>query len=85
LTWDALDQLTDQPEPNETIYAYQIVGRPTAMFICGRGTKAASGMYACAEYRLVTPQPHDADMRTTDRWHAWTRAHAPSFTTEPKP
>ena len=81
--WDALDQLTDQPEPLEKLFAYELVGGVGRIHIYA--PPRGSGWFVIAEYRLITPQPDDADMRTTERWHAWTGAHAPSFCTEPKP
>jgi len=67
--WDALDQLHDEPRPEETLYAYEIVGEPGMMHLnAGRGR---GGCYPIATYRLVANQPTDADMRTTEAWHAW--------------
>jgi hypothetical protein len=71
--WDALDQLDDQPMPDEKLHAYEIVGQPVMAFI--DGTKCR-GRYAIATYRLVVPQPDDTSMRTTEAWHAWTRKAA---------
>jgi hypothetical protein len=84
--WDALDQLADEPEPNEKLYAYEMVGMPSFAFVdFGGKQKHLSGCYVFAQYKLVPPQPDDIDMRLTDRWRVWARAHAPAFCTEPKP
>ncbi len=80
--WDALDQLTDQPEPDEKIYAYECVCLPMRGFIDGSKYR---GPYVIAQYKLVSPQPSDTDMRTTAAWHAWTLAHAPGHCTDLKP
>jgi hypothetical protein len=74
--WDALDQLVDEPKAEEKLYAYTIVGQPSMMHLnCGRNSR--SGFYACADYRLVEPQPSDEDMRSNGRWTKWCYANAP--------
>ena len=84
--WDALDQLADRSEPDEKLYAYEMIGLPGLCFVdCGGKQKHLSGRYAIASYRLVALQPDDIDMRLNDRWTTWCRAHAPAHCTEPKP
>jgi hypothetical protein len=72
-TWDALDQLDDTPKPEEKIYAYQIIGKPGMMHLNRGGGR--SGWYAIASYRLISPQPSDTEMRSTDAWWDWTEQH----------
>lgn len=68
VTWDALDQLADEPRRNEVIYAYEIVGTPVNAFVDGA---QYSGPTVMATYRLVEPQPADAAMRTLAAWSSW--------------
>jgi hypothetical protein len=70
--WDALDQLTDEPRPHETLYAYVIVGKPAMCFVRAAGGRG--GAYPMADYRVIEPQPSDADMRTNQAWHKWVMA-----------
>jgi hypothetical protein len=40
---------------------------------CGKSRSGgnASGFYPIAKYKFREPQPTDAEMRTTEAWHAW--------------
>lgn len=67
--YDALDQLTDTPEPGETLHLYRITALPSWCHI--RASKGAGGMYSMANYAFVTPQPPDAIMRDNDAWRKW--------------
>jgi hypothetical protein len=68
-TFDALDQPNDTPNANETLYAYVLTEPPGyAHFYYGGGR---GGWLAIANYRLVTEQPFDSEMRNTARWRAW--------------
>ena len=72
--WDALDQLTDQPKPNETLYAYEIVGQPFSVHINRAGGRG--GFYMGGSYKLVEPQPSDAEMRLNwPTWCEWRAKH----------
>ena len=66
--FDALDQISDKPQPLEKIYAYEIVGTAGMCHIRRTG---GCGFYAMANYKLVEPQPSDAEMRETKAWHDW--------------
>lgn len=72
--WDALDQLSDQPKPNEKIFVYQRrddleVG---TYHLCIRGKgKKEGGWYARASYSVLPSQPADELVRTTDAWRQW--------------
>lgn len=68
-TWDALDQPDDSPAPDETLYAYTIVGQPLMCHI-NRGSKG-SGFYPAADYRLCEIQPSDPEMRSIKLWGEW--------------
>jgi hypothetical protein len=67
--YDALDQLSDAPRPEEKLFAYRRVGEPGAIHIRARG--GGGGFFALATYLLVTPQPADEAMRTATAWQAW--------------
>ena len=68
-TWDALDQPTDTPRPEEKLYAYEIAGQPGMCHLnCGRGR---GGWYPIASYRFVKDQPPDAEMRSAEAWSRW--------------
>ena len=69
--WDALDQLEDQPKPNETLFAYEIVNKP---IMCHVNAGRRTGFYPMAKYKFVNPQPTDADMRTEEAWDAWCKS-----------
>lgn len=71
--WDALDQLSDQPIPDETLYAYEIVGTLEWCFM-DFGSPRRGGRYVMATYKFVQPQPTDADMRDETAWDAWCRS-----------
>lgn len=74
--FDALDQLHDTPSAGERIYAYEITAMPGHAFVdFGGKAKKASGCYVIAEYRFVTEQPTDTEMRDGIQWHKWFVAH----------
>ena len=67
---DALDQLTDEPEPGETLHAYRRITKPSPFHIrCGRGSR--SGWYVMADYVVCEDQPEAETMADTDRWRDW--------------
>jgi hypothetical protein len=72
-TWDALDQLTDTPRPNETIAVYRRTGLAHRVHInAGR-----SGCFwtQLAEYRVVDSPPADGIARNTASWREWCSVH----------
>lgn len=69
--FDALDQLTDRPAPDETLYAYEISAPPSHCHIRAGGGR--SGFYAMASYHLFPDQPTDAQMRDERLWDKWCR------------
>lgn len=68
--WDALDQFGDEPNPCETLYAYERVGEANYVHM-RMSPRSASGFYAMASYHFVPEQPSDQVMRDTDSWRAW--------------
>lgn len=67
--WDALDQLTDRPEPNEEVFAYRLVEYRGHAHICRRPT--GGGYFAMAEYAYVELQPPVDVLRNTAKWQQW--------------
>jgi len=65
-SFDALDQLTDEPEYTEIIHVYILVAPPQAWTI-GPG-----GCHPVCRYRYANPQPDDTVVRDTQSWRAWT-------------
>jgi hypothetical protein len=72
---DALDQLSDIPEPDENLMAYTLSERPAMAFIDGTKCK---GAYPIASYHLVPDQPVDAVMRDDKNWGKWCEENAKS-------
>lgn len=72
---DALDQLDDTPLPTETLYAYEMVGEPSfchvQRIVNGR---RAGGCYRGGRYRIVSQQPTEAQMRSSESWREWVSA-----------
>src|ERR1700730_5412825 len=69
--WDALDQLSDTPEYDETIYAYRLTSNDGMIHINSRDRKTGShtgGFFVLATYEVVDPQPDDATMRSNKKW-----------------
>lgn len=68
--FDALDQLDDEPRPNENIYAYERVGE-VGMIHINAGRKNHGGLFTMATYRYIKDQPKDINMRNRDQWQLW--------------
>lgn len=73
-TFDALDQLHDTPSLVERITVYERVTKPFTVHV-NAGRHGGSGWYQVADYRVVTPPPHDAEVRSTGAWRAWATAY----------
>lgn len=67
--FDALDAPVDVALPDEALFAYEIVGKPSMCHLkmSGKG----SGFYALASYRYLERQPSDRTMRSNVRWQEW--------------
>lgn len=74
--WDALDQLTDTPLPDETITVYVLVENHGWIHLNRRDKngKNTSGTFQRATYRVFEEQPEDMILRTTARWRAFCEA-----------
>lgn len=70
-TWDALDQLEDEPAGDEEIFAYRIVDGTWGVAFVRPG-----GRYELGEYRYVGEQPSQFELRDTDAWRDWAIATA---------
>lgn len=68
-SWDALDQLDDQPASNESIVVYRLEGEPTWVHINAR--RGARGIYRGGSYRVVDPQPSELVLRDQKAWRLW--------------
>jgi hypothetical protein len=67
---DALDQLHDVPEPDETIHVYLRQGKPrTYHVLCT--PRRLSGWHLSADYRLYGNQPNDREARDEHLWREW--------------
>lgn len=83
-TVDALDQVDDKPEPDETIHVYMRDGQAGFVHLDGRDAKTGKRWgktFATAEYKLYDVQPDDATLRDRAKWQEWCAAewkkHAP--------
>ena len=68
--WDALDQLDDSPRSGERVVVYRLEGEPTWMHVNRRG-RHGSGVFRGGNYRVVTPQPAEDQVRSTSAWQRW--------------
>lgn len=78
---DALDQLEDEPRPEEDIMAYQLIEPATRLHLLVRGKKAREkgGWWAVGKYTMCENQPPDEVMRDRARWQAWAREQPQPF------
>lgn len=74
-TWDACNEIEDEPREDEEIFAYLLIDGPFRAFV--RRAGGGGGAVVIAAYRLLDPQPADADMRTNDAWRTWCSANDP--------
>lgn len=63
-TWDALDQLTDEPARSEVVYVYELAGPPVEAFV------RPGGRIQIGHYKHVPTMPEDK-VRDNDDWHRW--------------
>ncbi len=80
-TWDACNELGDEPRDDEDLHAYLLIDGPFRAFV--RKSGGGGGLTVIAAYRFLDPQPSDADMRTNDAWRAWCSANDPRKKTSP--
>lgn len=73
--WDACNELDDEPFDEEDLFAYVLVEGPFRAFV--RRSGGGGGLAVVAAYRVLDPQPADAEMRTNEAWRAWCSANDP--------
>ncbi len=75
--WDALDQISDTPKANESLYAYrrEWIGLPVHIQFSGKRGRRC-GWFRPAKYRFVAEQPSEEVMRDAARWQQWAKAMA---------
>lgn len=67
--WDALDLLSDCPQPGETVFVYKAVSSEGAIHL--RMSGGGSGWYERTVYEFVEPQPDQATLSSTKKWQDW--------------
>lgn len=65
--WDALDQLSDMPAADETIFVYRLVEGPTFVHIRRDRRHGGSGIFRGGVYALHPEQPEDARELTSEK------------------
>jgi len=81
--FDALDQLTDTPEPGETLTVYRVVERTGIVHLNIRGGKG--GFFPIAGYQVCEEQPDQTVMRDTRLWQNWCKAEIKRRPEVPRP
>lgn len=66
---DALDQLDDEPEPDEAIHVYYQSANHGSGIACTRGKGCRT--FNISEYKLNAAQPTDEQARDAELWRAW--------------
>ena len=72
--WDALDQLEDEPAPDEEIHVYRLDSTPMTAHVDGRNPitgKRFGRWMSIADYVLHGEQPDDHTARNKVAWQAW--------------
>ena len=71
--WDALDQIKDDPKPDDTIHVYTLASVPGTVHIDYRDAQGRrSGKWLrSAQYRAWPQSVADEELRTWDAWTAW--------------
>ena len=79
---DALDQLSDKPEPGEEVFVYIQTERHGMVHINARDKKGrrCGGFFPMAKYKLLEPQPDQATVRGP-LWPAWATKMAEQVST----
>ena len=74
--WDALDQLSDCPKSNETVYAYRMVGDYGSVHLdyTEKGKRKGKTL-TTAEYEFIAEQPSQNILRDTTQWQTWVVCH----------
>ncbi len=67
--FDALDQVGDSPRDDEKVFAYKMLGKPSWCHV--NASIGQGGIFMCAEYELIVPQPTEEIMRKNSAWRNW--------------
>lgn len=70
-TWDALDQLDDEPREGETVFAARLADSGSMHVDGYRNGKRFGEWYKTATYELVEPQPDQSTLRDRGAWQKW--------------
>jgi hypothetical protein len=73
-SFDALDQLDDEPEWGDVLYAYEIIPGATAtahISMRGKGGRREGRWIRMAIYSFLENQPEQEIMKHTALWQAW--------------
>lgn len=73
--WDALDQLDDEPKPQESVHVYLRTKLESPIHI-KMSSRSGSGYYARASYEAYPVQPGSGVTHDRKKWRAWTVAEA---------
>lgn len=73
-TWDALDQVDDQPNPGEELIAAKLSGRGTVHIDRTVKGKRVGEWIPTADYDPCEEQPSQDVMRSTVLWREWCHA-----------
>jgi hypothetical protein len=71
---DALDQISDTPMDNESIYVYRMSANLGRGIACSRGKNGGCRSFLMCEYKVHANQPSDDVLRDNDKWSEF--AHA---------
>lgn len=69
--WDALDQLDDQAEPGERLFAGKLAHKGSLHLDRVVNGRKVGEWYGSADYELIEPQPSQETMRDNALWRSW--------------
>lgn len=71
MSWDALDQPDDQPEPHEMVFAAVLSQRGTCHIDRTVNGRRVGEWLRTAEYRPLRGQPDSSVLGDTNKWKDW--------------
>lgn len=82
--WDALDQLDDQPLPDEMIFVGRLAKKGSMHLDRTVNGRRIGEWFQTADYEPVAEQPPDDVLRDNAKWAEWCQSRFPiDFPTEP--
>lgn len=69
--WDALDQIYDEPEDGEYLFAAKLADRGRMHVDRVVKGRRVGEWYSTADYELIDPQPAQEIMRNVHCWREW--------------